>query len=152
DLAHELERVLERHQQSECRCGCDDVAVKEFLVNRALGQPNDPDRNEALRYLDELIRSARQEINETWTTGGPPVMSDSSIVIPTQDDIIEFGFSSDLTALFESLDSQYFNGQLQLEGWIVGLTDDLRVSEKSDRPQAHAMTQYYYFYIVLNAR
>jgi hypothetical protein len=71
DLAYELERVLERHQSSECRCGCDDMAVKEFLVNLALGQPNDPDRNEVLQYLDKIYKGARRIIIETWTRGGP---------------------------------------------------------------------------------
>jgi hypothetical protein len=71
NLAYELERVLERHQSSECGCGCDDLAVKEFLVNLALGQPNDPDRDEVLRYVDQLLRDVRRLIIETWTGGGP---------------------------------------------------------------------------------
>jgi len=73
NLAYELELVLERHQQSECRCGSDDMAVKEFLVDWALSQPNDPDRDEdeVLRYQDQLYRGVRRLIIETWTRGGP---------------------------------------------------------------------------------
>jgi len=70
NLAYDLERVLERHQ-SACGCGCDDMAVKEFLVNLALVQPDDTDRDEVLHYLDELHWGARRLIIEKWTRKGP---------------------------------------------------------------------------------
>jgi hypothetical protein len=70
NLAYDLERVLERHQ-SACSYGCDDTAVTQFLVNLALIQPNDPDRDEVLHHLDELHWGARRLIIETWTRGGP---------------------------------------------------------------------------------
>jgi hypothetical protein len=70
NLAYELERVLERHQ-SECGCGSADMVVTQFLVDLALGQPDDPDRGEVVRFLDKMHKSARRIIIETWNRGGP---------------------------------------------------------------------------------